>query len=305
MNTTSTTPTAGTSGSRPAVDRLPDQTRVGGVLLQVSDLPRSLAYYNDVLGLRTLAQSSESAALGAPASVEPLVTLQAVTGTHRAHRRGAFGLFHFAILLPDRAALGSFLAHLAQIGVYAGMSDHKVSEALYLSDPDGLGIEVYADRPRSTWHYDKGQLVMATDPLDVDDLLAAAAGHAWVGMPARTTMGHMHLHVGDLDRAADFYSRGLGFEITVSNYPGALFFSAGGYHHHLGTNTWAPGPAPGDDQARLLEWRLIVPSAAEADAVGHRLLAIGASAHADGDDWLVDDPWGTRVRIISARRPTA
>jgi catechol 2,3-dioxygenase len=280
--------------------RLPDTTRVGGVRLQVSDLPRSLAYYRDVVGLRVIDVAPDVATLGVPASDAALITLNAVPGTRPVPRRGTFGLFHFAILLPDRAALGRFVAHLASIGVPAGMSDHKVSEAIYLTDPDGLGIEVYADRPRSTWRYMDGQLVMTTDPLDVDDLVSAGAGGTWDGAPTGTTIGHVHLHVGDLAQAAAFYHEVVGFDITVSNYPGALFFAAGGYHHHLGTNIWAPGPAAAVDQARLLEWTLVVPSAAEARVVGERLLTAGHCAAVHGHDWTVADPWGTPLRIVSA-----
>jgi catechol 2,3-dioxygenase len=299
MNILSSTSTS--FGSAPADGRLPDAARVGGVQLQVSGLARSIAYYRDVIGLRVLEVSAGAAALGVPGSEESLVTLRAEPGTRPARRRGAFGLFHFAILLPDREALGRFAAHLASKGVYAGMSDHRVSEALYLADPDGLGIEVYADRPRGTWRRIDGQLVMTTDPLDVDDLIQAAAGRPWDGAPAGTTMGHVHLHVGDLDQAAAFYQRGVGFDITVSNYPGALFFSAGGYHHHLGTNVWAPGPAPAADQARLLEWTLVVPSATEARLVGQRLLNTAAAVVETGPEWLVTDPWGTRLRIRPER----
>lgn len=280
--------------------RLPDATRVGGVRLQVSDLARSLAYYRDVVGLRVINAASDVATLGVPASDAAVITLHAVPGTRPVPRRGTFGLFHVAVLLPHRAALGRFVAHLASIGVPAGMSDHQVSEAIYLTDPDGLSIEVYADRPRSTWRVVDGQLVMTTDPLDVDDLVAAGAGVTWDGAPAGTTLGHVHLHVGDLAQAAAFYRDVVGFDVTVSNYPGALFFAADGYHHHLGTNIWAPGPAPAVDQARLLEWTLAVPSAAEARVVGERLLTTGHGAVADGDAWTVTDPWGTPLRIAAA-----
>ncbi len=290
------------SEHRSPLVRLPDATRVGGVRLQVSDLHRSLAYYRDVVGLRVVDTSPEVATLGAPASDAALVTLTAVSGTRPVPRRGRFGLFHFAILLPDRASLGRFVAHLASSGVPAGMSDHLVSEAIYLTDPDGLGIEVYADRPRSTWRSMNGQLVMTTDPLAVDDLASAGAGGTWDGAPAGTTMGHVHLHVGDLAQAAAFYRDVVGFDVTVSNYPGALFFAAGRYHHHLGTNTWAPGPAATIDQARLLEWTLVVPSAAAARVIGERLLTAGHDAVANGHDWTVADPWGTPLRIAAATR---
>ncbi|MEW6321483.1 MAG: VOC family protein [Acidobacteriota bacterium] len=290
--------------------RLPDETRVGGVTLQVADLGRSVDYYREVIGLRVLDASGDPAALGAPGSAEPLVTLRAVPGTRPAPRRGAFGLFHFAILLPDRGALARFVGHIGLAGSrlsalssgasgFTGMADHLVSEAIYLSDPDGLGIEVYADRPRDTWRYRDRELVMATNPLDVEDLLSAAGDAAWDGVPAGTTMGHVHLHVGHLGEAAAFYQRTLGLDITVSGYPGALFYAAGGYHHHLGTNTWSPGPAPAPDQAQLLEWSLIVPSPADADAAGQRLLNAGYRAAADGGAWLARDPWGTPVRVTA------
>lgn len=277
--------------------RLPENTRVGGVRLQISDLPRSRAYYTEVIGLRVIDSTTSRASLGTPGSAEPLVTLYAIPGTQPARRRGAFGLFHFAILLPERAALGRFVSHLSRMGVPAGMSDHRVSEAIYLADPDGLGIEVYADRPRETWRYTEGQLVMTTDPLDVQSLLRAGEGDVWRGAPAGTTMGHVHLHVGDLEDAAAFYHRAMGFDITTSNYPGALFFSAGGYHHHLGTNTWAPGPGPAPDQAQLIEWSLLVPSAADRQLIGRRLEEAGYTAAAAGGDWTVRDPWGTAVRL--------
>ncbi|MCC6991573.1 MAG: VOC family protein [Acidobacteria bacterium] len=292
---------AALKGTAPADVRLPEAAHVGGVRLQVSDLARSRAYYRDVLGLREMGEPTpDTVVFGAADGATPLVTLHAVPGTTPAHRRGTFGLFHFAILLPDRAALGRFLAHLAARGERAGMSDHLVSEALYLADPDGLGIEVYADRPRDTWQYADGQLAMATDPLDAHAVMAAGGGTPWTGMPAGTAMGHVHLHVGDLEVADTFYRRALGLDLTTWSYPGALFFSAGGYHHHLGTNTWAPGPAPAATQAQLVEWTLVVPTAAHAVAIGARMAAAGAPVATQGADAVVSDPWGTRVRITAA-----
>ena len=151
--------------------------------------------------------------------------------------RGAFGLYHFALLLPDRASLGRFVTHLAALGVGAGAADHLVSEALYLTDPDGLGIEVYADRPETTWRHAQRELAMASDSLDFAAVAAAGGGVPWTGAPAGTTMGHIHLHVGDLDKARCFYHDALGFDVTVWSYPGALFFSAGSY-----TIIWARIP---------------------------------------------------------------
>ena len=182
-------------------------------------------------------------------------------GVHSVERRGRIGLYHFAILLPNRAALGRFLKHLSDIGERAGMSDHFVSEAIYLSDPDGIGIEVYADRPRSAWRHEARQLAMTTNPLDVEDLVAAGGDEPWTGAPEGTVIGHIHLYVRDIDQAAAFYHDALGFDKIVWSYPGALFMSAGGYHHHLGTNTWAASaPIAADDDAKLIEWEVVVPT---------------------------------------------
>ncbi|HLM69373.1 MAG TPA: VOC family protein, partial [Longimicrobium sp.] len=245
-------------GIAPSGHRLPAGIRLGPVTLQVADLERSLAYYRDVLGFRVAEQSPGRAMVAAHGDGAPLVVLHEKRGVAPVPRRGRLGLYHWAILLPDRAALGRFVAHLAQVGERAGASDHLVSEALYLQDPDGLGIEVYADRPRTSWNTQGGQLVMATEPLDLQSLVHAAGGEAWTGMPAGTVIGHVHLYVGDIGAAAAFYHDELGLDKVVWSYPGALFLSAGGYHHHLGVNTWAAGAAPAtDDDARLLEWEIV------------------------------------------------
>jgi len=278
-------------GIAPRGYRLPAELRLGRVRLQVADLARSLEYYERVLGFRVLRRSGADAVLAAHGDDTPLVELHEKPGVAPVPRRGRLGLYHFAILLPDRAALGRFVAHLAEVGERAGASDHFVSEALYLQDPDGLGIEVYADRPRSAWRVEGGQIAMATEPLDLADLVRAAGGERWAGMPAGTTVGHVHLHVGDLDEAAAFYHQGLGLDQVVWSYPGALFLSAGGYHHHLGLNTWAAGAAPAtDDDARLLEWEILVPTPDDA------LASLSRAGYA-AEDGVVRDPWGTALRI--------
>jgi catechol 2,3-dioxygenase len=288
-------------GIAPPDFRLPDETRLGLVRLQVADLARSLAYYEQVLGLRVLERGHGTATLGGAGVTAPIIELHERPGARAVPRRGRLGLYHFAILLPERAALGRFLRHLGETGERAGMSDHLVSEALYLSDPDGLGIEVYADRPRETWRREGRQLAMTTDPLDVEDLLRAAGREPWSGMPVGTVLGHVHLYVDDLDRAAAFYHRGLGLDKTVWSYPGALFMSAGGYHHHLGTNTWASGAEPaGADDARLLQWELVVPSAADAASAVASLAATGAVVEPGSSGGVARDPWGTAVRVRAA-----
>ena len=291
------------AGIRPPGYRLPDATRLGRVRLQVASLDRSLPFYEDVLGLRRLDRRGGVATLGASGDGTALVELHERAGARPVPRRGRLGLYHFAVLLPDRAALGRFLAHLAARGVRAGMSDHAVSEALYLTDPDGLGIEVYADRPRDMWRYAGRQLHMNTEPLDTASLLAAGGRAPWAGMPPGTVIGHVHLHVGDIDAAAAFYHAALGFDKVVWSYPGALFLSAGGYHHHLGTNTWAAGAAPAaDDDARLLDWEVVVPTAADADAAAASVAAAGYATVAAGAGRTFADPWGTAVRLVVGGR---
>lgn len=281
--------------------RLPPATHIGGVRLQVADLARSLDYYERVMGLRVV-RRDESGVVLAPATGSPILELRERPGARPHPKRGQLGLFHFAILLPDRASLGRFLRHLSDVGERVGMSDHLVSEALYLTDPDGLGIEVYADRPRSQWTYTGRELQMATLALDVRDLVAAGGTEPWSGMPNGTTIGHVHLHVGDLEQAAAFYHEALGFDKTTWSYPGALFLSAGGYHHHLGTNTWAAGAsAAGTDDAKLVEWELVLPNAASVSAAAASVEAAGGTIERAKDgSVLARDPWGTAVRLVSS-----
>jgi len=281
--------------------RLPPATHIGVVRLQVADIARSLAYYGRVLGFRVVRRDDSGAALGAVGSDAPILELRERPGARPHPRRGQLGLFHFAILLPDRASLGRLVRHLSEIGAYAGMSDHLVSEALYLTDPDGLGIEVYADRPRTDWRYAGRELQMATIPLNVENLTAAGGTERWTGMPNGTRIGHVHLHVGDLEKAAAFYHEALGFDKVVWSYPGALFLSAGGYHHHLGTNTWAAGARPAtDEDARLVEWELVMPDAASVSAAAASVEAAGGTVERSKDGTvLARDPWGTAVRLIA------
>lgn len=284
----------------PPAYQLPADLRLGRVRLQIADLERSVAYYERVIGLRVIQRTASSAILGPAGDDTALVELRARAGATPVPRRGRLGLYHFAILLPDRAALGRFVAHLANIEEYAGMSDHRVSEAIYLTDPDGLGIEVYADRPRSSWRMQGRSIAIATLPLDAQDLVRAGAGESWTGAPKGTRIGHVHLHVSDLDQAASFYHAGLGLDKVVLDFPGALFLSAGGYHHHLGTNTWAAGAAPAtDNDARLLEWTVQLPSGKDVYEAVRSLAAGGHEISQDGEDAVSADPWGTKVRITT------
>jgi catechol 2,3-dioxygenase len=292
-------------GIRPPGYRLPDAAHVGRVRLQVADLERSLAYYEGLLRFRVLARSARHALLGPHGAGLDLIELHARPGTQPAPASGRLGLYHFAILLPDRAALGRILARLGERGVSPGMADHAVSESLYLSDPDGLGIEIYADRPREEWLRRGREIMMVTEPLDVESVLRQGAGMAWHGMPEGTSIGHMHLHVGDLDVASHFYHVGLGMDRVVWSYRGALFLSAGGYHHHLGVNVWA-GPratTPPEDEARLLDWELVLPTRQDALEAARSLEGAG-HAVSEGMDGSLEtrDPWGTGIRIRATAR---
>ncbi|MEN8374778.1 MAG: VOC family protein [Gemmatimonadota bacterium] len=279
-------------------NQLPAETRLGTVRLQVSDLGRSVEYYEAVIGMKALADEGNSVLLGAHGHGTPLVELRERPGARPVPPRGRLGLYHFAILLPDRAALGRVVGHLENIGVAPGSADHLVSEALYLSDPDGLGIEVYADRPRESWRRRGRELAMTTVALDRDGLIGASAGAPWSGLPAGAVIGHVHLHVGDLVEAAAFYHEAIGFDKTTWSYPGALFLSAGGYHHHLGLNTWAPPVPQTEDDARLLEWTVELPTSEDVSAAARAIEEAGYAVEEDETEAIATDLWGTRVRFV-------
>jgi catechol 2,3-dioxygenase len=226
---------------------LPPDAHIGEVSLTVSDLDRSVAFYTDVLGFELRDRETSRAAL-APQGGRVLVRLAGQPGARPRSRRGS-GLYHFAVLVPDRAALGRSLRRLAaRRWPLTGASDHLVSEAIYLDDPDGLGIEIYRDRRRAEWAEEEGEVVMATEPLDLDDVAhTAGADREWSGLDPGTVMGHVHLHVPDLPAAEQRYCADIGFTPMLRRYPGALFVAAGGYHHHLGLNVWAGRGAPPPD----------------------------------------------------------
>ncbi|HYB94501.1 MAG TPA: VOC family protein [Vicinamibacterales bacterium] len=218
---------------------LPADARIGRVSLTVQSRDRSMSFYQDVLGF-----TGVEGGLAPPGGRQLIELHERRDAVPRPARRA--GLFHFAILVPSRAALGRSLRRLAEMRwPLTGAADHLVSEAVYLNDPDGLGIEIYRDRSRDTWRYHNGELTMATDPLDVQAIADEPGADApWIGLDPATVIGHVHLHVPHLHTAEAFYCGEIGFEATVRRYPGALFVAAGGYHHHLGLNTWAGAGAP-------------------------------------------------------------
>jgi catechol 2,3-dioxygenase len=262
------------------VPRIDPSLRIGSVTLAVGDLDRSTAFYEDVLGLPLIAREGGRAQLGTD-PVRPALVLEAIERPSPAPP-GAAGLFHVAWLHPDRGALADTVRRVGEAGWrFEGASDHGVSEALYLSDPDGLGIELYADRPRELWQRPpSGRGVrMVTLPLDVEDLLAQAGAQRAPRVPPGTALGHVHMQVADVPRALSFYRDALGFE-EQAQVPSAAFLSAGGYHHHIGLNSWrSRGGAPTPDSApglRLIEFE--VGERAALDALADALTRGSAAA---------------------------
>lgn len=265
---------------------------MGRVILTVNDLDQVAGFYRDVLGLEILRADGAVAELGAGSNV--LLELRQDRAARRAAPREA-GLFHTAFLLPERADLARWVKHAAASRApVVGASDHLVSEAIYLSDPEGNGVEIYADRPAETWGWAAGAVRMATEPLDLDDLVQAAGLEAWRGAPEGTKVGHVHLKVGALPPAEDFYAGTLGFGIT-SRYPGGTFYALDGYHHHLATNVWNSRGAgtrtfPSTGLAAF-EIRL------DRDRLAALAVRAGQSA---ADAFELADPWGTTVLVAAA-----
>jgi catechol 2,3-dioxygenase len=268
------------------------ETAVGEVHLTVADLERSVDWYRSAVGLRELERDGAVARLGADGN--ELLVLHEEPGARPV--RGHTGLFHYALLLPEREDLARWLIHAAGSRVpLSGMSDHLVSEAIYLRDPDFHGIEIYRDRPREEWPRQEGRVRMDTLPLDTDDLIESVAGDVvaeFDGLPPRTRMGHVHLHVADIGETERFYRDVLGFDVTTRFGTEATFLSAGGYHHHIGGNTWAgrgaSPPPPGS--AALRHATIVLPGESERDAVAERVADSGQDPEPTGEGLLVRDP---------------
>lgn len=272
-------------------------SRIGTATLHVAQLDRSLHFYEDVLGFRRLEQTPERVVIGAE-DMTPLLILTEEPGAKPQPRQFA-GVYHIAILLPGRAELGQLLARMIEAGIEIGQGDHLVSEALYISDPDAIGLELYRDRPRDTWNWSEERRVqMASNPVDLEGMLAEGeqSSHRWTGLPAGTRIGHMHLRVGDIAQAEHFYHSILGFDITAQ-VPGALFVSAGGYHHHIGLNTWesrGAGPAP-EHTAGLSSFEVLLPDREALKEIQARLTAAQIPFQESGTSITVADPWQNRI----------
>lgn len=210
---------------------------VNQIALRVENLEKSMDFYNNILGFEILNEDHKEVSLTAD-GIEPIIVLSQPRDIIKKIPKRT-GLYHFALLLPDRSYLGSLLKNLKEKDYpIDGGADHNVSEAIYLRDPDGNGIEIYSDMDSTEWIWESNQVKMTTDFLDYSGLLSRAGGSNWNGVPKETIIGHIHLHVSDLEKAKDFYVDGLGFDVTASMANSAVFLSTAGYHHHIALNIW-------------------------------------------------------------------
>jgi catechol 2,3-dioxygenase len=280
-----------------ASDRLHPELQFGPVELTVSNLERSLTFYQQVVGVAVLEQSGSTAILGAGS--RPLLILSEIPGAPPAPLSSP-GLYHFALLLLTRTDLARWAKHAASLGVRVGQSDHLVSEALYLNDPDRHGIEIYRDRLRHEWHWDFNQVRMANDPIDLQSLLNELGAHQpFAGLPGGTVIGHVHLRVTELATTKRFYREQLDFDLTT-RFPGALFMSVGGYHHHFGLNVWQSQggtPAP-DTAAKLQRVNVILPNEAAIAHLSQRLQEARAVYTRDQRQLDLRDPSGNKLRFM-------
>lgn len=279
------------------------ETCIGYVQLIVSNLARSLTFYQDILGFRFHRRDGDTAYLGA-GSPDLLLLTERPGAQPRPPR--TTGLYHFAILVPSRADLAQVLFHLVETRTQLqGLSDHLVSEAIYLADPDDNGIEIYSDRPRSTWPLDGTKVRMDTKALDVEGLLSVSGrDEAWSGLTAETVIGHMHLQVANLAEAQAFYVGILGFDIVQCYGSQALFVSAGGYHHHIGLNTWAGIGAspPPVDAVGLRTFLVRLPNETELARLTSRVRGAGLAFEETPEGVLVRDPSHNSLVLASASK---
>jgi len=266
------------------------------VSIHVSDLDTSLLFYKDFMGLKILTQHNNEVLLSADEKT-PILRLIQPSNVKRKQRRTT-GLYHFALLLPSRTDLAMFLKHLQTNNYTYGAADHLVSEAIYLDDPDGNGIEVYADRPFEQWTWDLQKVEMATEPLHVDELLNLT-DHSWNGMPRKTVMGHIHLHVQELEKTEQFYTEGLGYDV-VANYPGAIFMSTGKYHHHIAVNVWngLGAPIPAENSVGLQSFSIVFEHEAKRKEVVNRLQSLQFPVSNVNGDYIALDPSGNKIYLV-------
>ncbi|GAA2853812.1 VOC family protein [Paenarthrobacter ilicis] len=283
----------------PKQDLLPAELTMGTVMLKVGDMKTMNDYYQQALGLDVVAEQDGGLYLGRVG--KPLVHLAPAAGL-QVPGRGEAGLFHTAILFEDQPSLAATVATAAEFEprAFAGSADHLVSEAFYFTDPEGNGIELYYDKPRSQWQWDGGTVVMDNVALPPQRYLQQHLSEAAVTGQRESAagVGHVHLQVGDVQTASDFYVGTLGFERTAGWHGQALFVSAGGYHHHMAMNVWnSRGAGPRRDTLGLGEVLIEVPSSEDVAQLADRLKVAGVASHHTGLELRFDDPWKNKLRV--------
>ncbi|MCR6097901.1 VOC family protein [Salipaludibacillus agaradhaerens] len=274
-------------------------TFISHVHLKVRDLATSMSFYRDILGLSIFSESVTTVSFTGNKKTPFLTIEQAGEYVPRPPR--TTGLYHVALLLPSRADLGSFLKHMLDHDYpLQGASDHLVSEAIYMADPDGNGVEVYRDRPSEEWIWQNGRVTMTTDPLNAEAVLDAGKYLPWAGMPSGTVMGHLHLQVADLKQAEHFYCDGLGFNIVSQFGEQALFISSDDYHHHLGLNTWSSKNAssPPENSVGIKSFDVFYPNEASRTKAVERLRSQERPVNHQGNALVVTDPFNNRIRLV-------
>lgn len=282
--------------------KIPDNTKIQSIDLKIKDLGSSINFYSELMGFKIVSQSENTAMLSANGKLPYIIKLtEDKNAIHKPY--GTTGLFHIAIKLPGRKELARVFLRLFENKVkFQGFSDHLVSEAIYLEDPDENGIELYCDRPKSEWQYKMGQIEMATLPLNLNVLTNELDDRkVWNGIHPDTEIGHIHLSVSDIKKAQNFYSIILGMNVTNSTYPGAMFFSAGGYHHHVGTNIWSAKngkPAP-DNSVGLMEYSINIPQAEYIKELETRAEESGLVKKAfDGKSMVINDFDNNKITVV-------
>lgn len=273
-------------------------TFVGHVKIKVADLERSLKFYQEMIGFSILEKTETTAKLTTDGKTSILSLEQPENVTPK--QRGTTGLYHFAILLPEKKDLANIVVHLAKNGIRIGSSDHLVSEAIYIQDPDDNGIEIYIDRDPSVWQWNGEEVAMTVDPLDFETLLMYHdQNQSWTKLPENTVMGHIHLHVSELVKTEQFYVEGLGFDVVNRYGTQALFISSDKYHHHIGLNTWngIGAPQPAENSVGLKSYTLIYANEKAVQDTISNLQKIGATVSEEDGKVITYDPSGNRIEL--------
>lgn len=273
--------------------------QLGEVKLRVKNLSQSVDFYQKTLGLKILEKNQESVKLTAD-GIKSLIELVEIPNVVVPDPESRIGIYHFAILLPTRKDFGLFMKHLITLDIQFGQADHLVSEAIYLTDPNNIGIEVYHDTPRESWKYENNEVVMATNPLAIKEILDEVEEDSFIGLPVGTVMGHIHLHVGNLERDGHFFTEIIGFEVALSGMSryGALFLSADSYHHHLGLNIWAGASAPVATALETgLEYFTILLPSDQLDQALEHLNMNHAKVSKVEESWFVQTDLGIQIKL--------